>query len=167
MNDNLRKLGVELEPLSYSFLLWVSTHAFPIYLPWLYNIEHRIATKHGNADGLSRIKCENCKQCNRIEKRDGGPSHSDIAATTQDRLMTEINRPLSSDITERPIVCVAQTTDLACLQQQKPSDLEKVYQCVKSQVILNEDELRMGSPELKRWTIWYHVWDWEVMVSLK
>ena len=122
-----------------------------------FELEHRPGTKHGNADGLSRIKCENCKQCNRIEKRDGGPSHSDIAATTQDRLMTEINRPLSSDITERPIVCVAQTTDLACIQQQKPNHLEKVYQCVKCQVILIEDDGVPRTEKMERFDTMYEI----------
>ena len=41
-------------------------------------IEHRIGSKHGNADGFSRILCENCKQCNQIERREGGPSHQEI-----------------------------------------------------------------------------------------
>ena len=42
-------------------------------------IEHRAGAKHGNADGLSR--CQDCKQCSRIEERDGGPrsqEHRDL-----------------------------------------------------------------------------------------
>ena len=40
-----------------------------------YQLEHRPGAKHGNADGLSRQACpEDCRQCTRIEERDGGPS---------------------------------------------------------------------------------------------
>ena len=44
-----------------------------------YDTEHRKGEKHGNADGLSRRACTDCKQCERIEQRDGGPSHQQIA----------------------------------------------------------------------------------------
>ena len=39
-----------------------------------YTIEHRAGKNHGNADGLSRKgDCMGCRQCKRIEQRDGGP----------------------------------------------------------------------------------------------
>ena len=44
-----------------------------------YTTEHRKGEKHGNADGLSRRACTDCKQCERIERRDGGPSHLELA----------------------------------------------------------------------------------------
>ena len=116
-----------------------------------FTLEHRAGAKHGNADGLSRITCENCKQCNRIEKRDGGPTHSEIAAAMQDGLITAINHPHVDCTNEKPVVCVAQTNDIAYLQQQESTDLAKIYLCVKNQDMLSEDELRMGSFELKRW----------------
>ena len=44
-----------------------------------YQIEHRAGPKHGNADGLSRRGwCEDCKQCQSIEQRDGGPTHLEV-----------------------------------------------------------------------------------------
>jgi hypothetical protein len=44
-------------------------------------LKHRAGVKHGNADGLSRQSCTNCKQCDRIERRDGGPSRQEITRT--------------------------------------------------------------------------------------
>ena len=44
-----------------------------------YSTEHRKGAKHGNAEGLSRRACLDCKQCKRIEERDGGPSHLQLA----------------------------------------------------------------------------------------
>ena len=44
-----------------------------------YVTEHRKGERHGNADGLSRRACLDCRQCERIEKRDGGPSHLQLA----------------------------------------------------------------------------------------
>jgi len=45
-----------------------------------YRIEHRPGKKHGHADGLSRQPDEGCKQCLNIERRDGGPSRSELDA---------------------------------------------------------------------------------------
>ena len=43
-----------------------------------YNIEHRKGVRHGNADGLSRMTCSDCRQCKRIETRDGGPTRAEV-----------------------------------------------------------------------------------------
>ena len=43
-----------------------------------YTLHHRAGTWHGNADGLSRRPCGDCKQCQRIEKRDGGPTWEEL-----------------------------------------------------------------------------------------
>ena len=44
-----------------------------------YKLEHRSGVKHGNADGLSRRVCDDtCRQCELIERRDGGPSHQQL-----------------------------------------------------------------------------------------
>lgn len=39
-----------------------------------YTLEHRAGLKHGNADGLSRGNCGNCRRCDLIEGKDGGPN---------------------------------------------------------------------------------------------
>ena len=44
-----------------------------------FELEHRSGIRHGNADGLSRRRqCYDCKQCNAIEKRDGGPTRREL-----------------------------------------------------------------------------------------
>jgi len=43
-----------------------------------YRIEHRPSKKHDNTDRLSRQPDGGCKQCLGIEKRDGGPSQSNL-----------------------------------------------------------------------------------------
>ena len=39
-----------------------------------YTLTHRAGPKHGNADGLNRRLCGNCRYCQRIEKRDEEPT---------------------------------------------------------------------------------------------
>ena len=48
---------------------WLETLA-----EYKYTIEHRAGPRHGNVDGLSRQTCSECKQGQRIKKRNGGPS---------------------------------------------------------------------------------------------
>ena len=44
-----------------------------------YVLEHRSGTRHENADGLSRLTREDCRQWASIEQRDGGPSRKELA----------------------------------------------------------------------------------------
>ena len=48
-----------------------------------YTIEHRAGPRHGNADGLSRQCCSECRQCKRIERRDGGPSREELCQESE------------------------------------------------------------------------------------
>ena len=49
-----------------------------------YSLEHRSGHKHGNADGLSRKRqCQERRQCEAIEKRDGGPSREELEGQTE------------------------------------------------------------------------------------
>jgi len=54
-----------------------------------YDLEHRAGKKHGNADGLSRQKCLDCRQCERLEIRDGGPTRAEVEATLDQPLPPE------------------------------------------------------------------------------
>lgn len=53
-----------------------------------YKIEHRKGVRHGNADGLSRMTCSDCRQCKRIETRDGGPTRNEVVT----ELLVDPNR---------------------------------------------------------------------------
>ena len=54
--------------------------------------------------------------------------------------------------TEESYICNAvKLCEIAMLKQQEPSDLAKIYKCVKEETTLKNECLRIGSPELKRW----------------
>ena len=44
----------------------------------------------GNADGLSRQSCEDCKQCELIEKRDGGPTRQELGLSVDETLLSAL-----------------------------------------------------------------------------
>ena len=80
----------------HASLLWLCRRTTPSaqIARWLeilsefnFIIEYRAGSKHGNADGLSRQTCHNCKQCDRITRLNGGPS--------MDTLCTEIKQQQS------------------------------------------------------------------------
>ena len=79
-----RKFTVRTDHAS---LIWLCRRSEPSHqiARWLeilsefkFTIIHRAGIKHGNADGLSRRPCTDCKQCARILSRDGGPSMDEI-----------------------------------------------------------------------------------------
>ena len=61
-----------------------------------FTMQHRRGNSHNNADGISRKTCEDCKQCNRIEQRDGGPSHKEIhTSITSNIYQKDVHNDLS------------------------------------------------------------------------
>ena len=79
----------------HASLMWLCRRHEPAHqiARWLellseftYTTEHRKGEKHGNADGLSRRACLDCKQCTRVEQRDGGPTHQQLAIEIQPRV---------------------------------------------------------------------------------
>lgn len=59
-----------------------------------YTLEHKAGPKHGNADGLSRQNCGECKQCDLIEREMVG-----IAGLkwNSDHQMLMVAQPLSPE----------------------------------------------------------------------
>ena len=111
--------------------------------------------QHGNADGLSRRECQDCKQCGRIERRDGGPIRfpgtgpTDCAPpdqqTSQDGPRTP---PTISTLTiSNPR---ANCQELGRLQSSGTGTVAAVYQAVKQGVDIEADVLAAGSPELRK-----------------
>ena len=43
-----------------------------------YTIEYRPGKRHGNADGMSRLPCSECKQCARIQSSGSGPTQQEV-----------------------------------------------------------------------------------------
>ena len=78
----------------HASLLWLCRRTTPTaqVARWLeilsefqFTIEHRPGNKHGNADGLSRRPCLDCKQCDRIVKSCGGPKIDEVEQDLQDQ----------------------------------------------------------------------------------
>ena len=58
-----------------------------------YTTEHRKNEKHGNADGLSRRACIECRKCEHIEQRDGGPSYLQLAEEEEGATLHDAGTP--------------------------------------------------------------------------
>ena len=78
----------------HASLLWLCRRTTPTaqVARWLeilsefqFTIEHRPGNKHGNADGLSRGPCLDCKQCDWIVKSCGGPKIDEVEHDLQDQ----------------------------------------------------------------------------------
>lgn len=82
-----------------------------------FNIKHRAAVRHANADGLSR-GCIECKQCQGIEKRDGRPTWNEIVedSTAPFSQQIKIKKPIAQEIPK--------------LQQQRNSETQILYESV-------------------------------------
>ena len=105
-------------------------------------LEHRARFKHGNADGLSRqVNCIDCKQCKRIEERDGGPSHGD-------KIMSE--EPFNFGNIDR-IVTSGRDNSKNMQSDQSSGDhvIARIYSCIRDKKPISDDELHQGSSELR------------------
>ena len=86
---SLRWLCLRKEP-SNQVARWLE-----ILAEFQYTLEHRAGVKHGNADGLSRRGCGDCRQCDLIERRDGGPSRQELRTASLEAAL-KVAAPVSS-----------------------------------------------------------------------
>ena len=126
----------------HASLIWLCRRKEPTHqvARWLeilsefkYRIEHRPGVKHSNADGMSR-RCSDCRQCQLIEQRDGGPTHDEIAAICPIDLSSPNGGP------ER----------LKEAQSIEGQPVASVYQHVLMETEPTADQLAEGDPELRR-----------------
>ena len=101
-----------------------------------FTIEHRAGAKHGNADGLSR--CSDCKQCSRIEERDGGPRRTEEGDLGDNRVATLRLGNSRAD------------SELRDAQDAPGSDLSSIKTHVRNQTSPSSRELELGSEEFRR-----------------
>ena len=129
---------------------------FKLLSKFSYVTEHRKGSLHGNADGLSR-RCEDCRQCEQVKQRDGGP--------TRQQLMEEMEYP---NIPESPlgetdgqlelqpmeeIVRIAQTTEpqeLVKLQSEGETPLAVMYRLIRDGGELGAEQKDLGNTELRQ-----------------
>ena len=102
--------------------------------------------RHGNADGLSRQTCEDCRQYNLIEKKDGGPTRQEL---DQDDVEDPDSNPQC-----RTAKIVTQTApsdaELAKEQANGVGPVSIIYQALKEQVAVTTEQLEQGSGKLRR-----------------
>ena len=140
-----------------------------------YTTEHRKGEKHGNADGLSRRACAECRQCEKIEKRDGGPSHAQLAREEQETSLHGAGVPPPDQRTSLHDAGVpppdqrtslhdagVPVSEVARIEQNTtPSELQKLqsegeqpiaimYRAVATENPLTEDQLALGNQELRQ-----------------
>ena len=102
-----------------------------------YETEHRKGQKHGNADGLSRRACAECKQCQRIEQRDGGPSHLELAREESQGMALQSAGVLSRERVELQSAAGASTQD----QKPEPSQRDEL----QSADVLSRERVELQS----------------------
>jgi transposase InsO family protein len=111
-----------------------------ILAEFTYELEHRAGNKHGNADALSRKEeCNDCKQCVSIERRDGGPTHSQIREEIHlQSSLCSVNTPQTNN------------KELLAAQKDGRGAIAIIYELVKRHDTLNQARLNMSSEELKQ-----------------
>ena len=128
-----------------------------------YSIEHRAGSKHGNADGLSRRPCAECKQCKHIEERDGGPTKDELAALISDGQTFEWQQGklnVSYDMVPETrgkasqavhtVSLTGNTEELVRMQKQGYGPVALTYEAVSAGKDIDPEELQRGSDELRR-----------------
>ena len=124
-----------------------------------YNLSHRAGLKHGNADGLSRRPCGDCKQCKRIEERDGGPTWEELATDTVDSgpAMTSGHWPVTTSeidkvtMEARPVQEVMpDSAQLVKEQTEGSGAVATIYQAVQAGQEVSREQIEAGGPELKK-----------------
>ena len=151
----------------HASLMWLcrrqeSSHQIARWLELLseftYTVEHRKGTQHGNADGLSRRSCIDCKQCERVEQRDGGPTHQELSTvgyapwSSDEVEPTERGCPTPAELREE-VARVEQppsSTELAKLQKDGSGPVALVYQAIETDQELENETLDIGGRELKQ-----------------
>jgi len=135
------------------------TRWLEILAKFSYRIEHRPGKKHGNADGLRRRPNEGCKQCFKIEKRDGGPPRSELEALVhpgieydwdQSQLQQKADTPpeVVQNLHTNPALA-GNVRELQRLQESLPGVVADVYRAKKEGQQLSEEQLRQGCAELR------------------
>lgn len=142
----------------HASLLWLYKRSEPSHqvARWLealaefnFTMEHRPGSKHLNADGMSRCGGD-CKQCTRIEERDGGPSRSELGQEPE--VECETFPPGRVPASAGSVQLTSQVTEQELAKQQRAAgtDTATIIRCVEDGTTLTSNELDQASHELKR-----------------
>lgn len=121
-----------------------------------YTLEHRPGTKHGNADGLSRRPCIDCKQCSKIEQRDGGPCKQEIiqelhGQTTSKTLQVEDNSLTDSNVHELETDLMS-LKEIVELQQDTSHAVGQMYRSIQTKIPITDEQINVSNAELRQLT---------------
>ena len=124
-----------------------------------YVLEHRAGVKHGNADGLSRQTCEDCRQCELIERRDGGPTRQEVDQDEEDTTSSALkaaNEVVDDDLDQlcSAAKIITRTTqsdaELAKEQATGVGPVSVIYQALRDHIEVTAEQLEQGSFELRK-----------------
>ena len=113
-----------------------------------FELKHRPGANHGNADGLSR-GCNNCKQCQRIEQRDGGPTWEDME---MDWSVSNVQKPQPRDGTPAANTISLLddlNRDIPTLQK-RDKNISIIREAVINEKPVSKSIVDLGSAELKK-----------------
>ena len=122
-------------------------------------LEHRAGVKHGNADGLSRQTCEDCRQCELIERRDGGPTRQELDQDKEDTTLSALKA--ANEVADDNLDQLCSTAKIVTRTNQADAELAKeqatgvgpvsiIYQALRDHVEVATDQLEQGSFELRK-----------------
>ena len=118
-----------------------------------YTLHHRAGLKHGNADGLSRRPCGDCKQCQRIEERDGGPTWQELTTGPADPSPVVMKTPETGKVVmeARPVQEITRNpAELVKEQTEGNGAVATIYQAVQTGQAVSKEQIEAGGPELKK-----------------
>ena len=121
-----------------------------------YTLNHRAGLKHGNADGLSRRSCGDCRQCKRIEERDGGPTWEELALGDIDPTpaIVDSQRPGRENkvtVEARPVQETEPgSAQLAKEQAEGNGAVAIMHQAVRTGQEVPKEQIEAGGLELKK-----------------
>ena len=124
-----------------------------------YTLKHKAGVKHGNADGLSRQACEDCRQCELIERRDGVPTHQkinqDMENTTSPALKAaaEINQISIDQLCSAAKIMIRTIQSDAELAREPTTGVglvSVIYKALRDNVEGTTEHLEQGSSKLRK-----------------
>ena len=124
-----------------------------------YTLEHKAGLKHGNADGLSRQSCEDCRQCELIGRRDGGPTRQELDQDTESISSPALKVATRGDDSSEDLLCravkiVTRTAqsdiELAREQATGVGSVSIVYRALRNHIEVTAEQLEWNSLELRK-----------------
>ena len=143
----------------HASLLWLYKRSEPSHqvARWLellaefdFRMEHRPGRKHSNADGLSRCSGD-CKQCMRIEDRDGGPRKKEVEEDLDEVEYINTEWTTKNGVLQAGAVGLeSQTSSTEITELQQNSDLVMLTTHLIAGTVPSLAEMEQASSEVKR-----------------